>query len=68
MDMNPKLVNMAERDTIFEDAAPDLLGINLLEAEDREDQQEDFKVKIDLKEAYFVVPISESDKKYLRFR
>ena len=28
----------------------------------------DFMAKIDLKDAYFAVPISEPDKKYLRFR
>ena len=39
MDMNPKLVNMAESDTIFEDAAPNLLGDKFAkEAKDHEDQ------------------------------
>ena len=31
-------------------------------------KQGDFMAKIDLKDAYFAVPISEPDKKYLRFR
>ena len=31
-------------------------------------KQGDFMAKIDLKDAYFAVPISESDRKYLRFR
>ena len=39
MDMNPKLVDMAEADTIFEDAAPDLFGDKFAkEAKEREDQ------------------------------
>ena len=39
MDMNPKLVDMAESDTIFEDAAPNLFGNKFAkEAKDREDQ------------------------------
>ena len=38
-DMNPKLVDMAESDTIFEDAAPNLFGDKFAkEAKDREDQ------------------------------
>ena len=36
MDMNPKLVDMAESDTIFEDAVPNLFGNK--QAKDREDQ------------------------------
>ena len=31
-------------------------------------QQGDFMAKLDLKDAYFVVPISEEDRKHLRFR
>ena len=39
MDMNPKLVDMAESDTIFEDAAPNLFDDKFAkEAKDREDQ------------------------------
>ena len=41
MDTNPKLVDMAESDTIilFEDAAPNLFGDKFAkEAKDREDQ------------------------------
>ena len=39
MDMNPKLVDMAESDTIFEDAAPNLFGDKFAkEAKDRKDQ------------------------------
>lgn len=39
LDMNPKLVDMAEKDAIFEDAAPELFGDKFAkEAKDREDQ------------------------------